>query len=425
MELYKSDHSTPADKIEIAFWCLLQVNHADIPVGSNQKRPGAGLCHRCLQEEIVVEQVETVVIGAGVVGLAVAKSLAESGRDVLVLEKHDAIGTETSARNSEVIHAGIYYPTGSLKAQLCVEGRHLLYAYCEERGVPHDRIQKLIVATEEAERAALEKLLKTAEANGVEDIRWITGDEVTDMEPHVRSVGGLLSPSTGIIDSHALMLSYQGDLENASGTIAFLSEAKSATAITDGFELTIATESQEFELGCRQLVNSGGLWAQTFARQLKGLEAQHVLPRHLCKGHYFTLAGRNPFSHLVYPAPAAAGLGVHVTLDIGGQVRFGPDTEWLPSDLREIDYAVDEARAPLFAAAIQRYYPDLNPADLIPAYTGVRPKIQAEGEPAHDFVIQGPQDHGIGGLVNLFGIESPGLTSSLAIAKRVAHLLAA
>lgn len=370
-----------------------------------------------------VEEVETVVIGAGVVGLAVAKALAESGREVLVLERHDAIGTESSARNSEVIHAGIYYPTGSEKAQLCVRGRHALYAYCDERGIPHQKIGKLIVATAEDEKKALENLRRTALANGVEDIRWITEAEVHEMEPVVHSVGGLLSPSTGIVDSHSLMLSYQGDLENSGGTIAFLSEAKAGKCGSAGFELSIATEGDKFGLRCRELVNSGGLWAQTFAQSLQGAHQSHVPPRHLCKGHYFTLSGRSPFSHLVYPAPAPAGLGIHVTLDIGGQVRFGPDAEWLPSDLTEIDYAVDETRAADFAAAIRRYYPDIDPNDLVPAYAGVRPKIQAQGEPAHDFVLQAPAEHGVQGLVNLFGIESPGLTSSLAIGARVTDLL--
>lgn len=363
------------------------------------------------------------MIGAGVIGLAVAKFLAESGREVLVLEKHDAIGRETSARNSEVIHAGIYYPTGSLKAQLCVQGKQALYAYCEEREIPHQRIQKLIVATAEEQKAALETLMITAQANGVDDIRWISEAEVSDMEPVVKSVGGLLSPSTGIIDSHSLMLNLQGDLENAGGTIAFLSRALRGKVDTGGFELSIDANGDKFQLASNELVNCGGLWAQEFVLGLSGLDAGKVPPRHLCKGHYFTLSGRNPFSHLVYPAPAAAGLGIHVTLDIGGQVRFGPDTEWLDSETDDIDYAVDPSRAGQFAAAIQRYYPDLDPLDLVPAYAGVRPKIQAEGEQPQDFMIQGPGEHGVRGLVNLFGIESPGLTSSLAIGALVVQIL--
>ncbi len=366
-----------------------------------------------------MEQVDTVVIGAGVVGLAVARALAMAGREVIVLEAENAIGTHTSSRNSEVIHAGIYYPKGSLKARLCVAGRQQLYAYCADHGVSHQRCGKLIVATSPAQIPQLEKILAQGRANGVTDLAAVDLASVRDMEPAVHCVAALHSPSTGIIDSHGLMLAYQGDAEAHGAMLAFTGPASGGRVQDDGILLEVGGE-QPMQLLARRVVNSAGLHAPKVAASLEGFPPAHVPPSYYCKGNYYSLAGRAPFSRLIYPIPEAAGLGVHVTLDLAGQARFGPDVEWID----KIDYTVDPQRAEKFYAAIRSYWPDLKDGALSPGYSGIRPKIQAPSEPARDFMIEGPRDHGVPGLVNLFGIESPGLTASLALADLVAGLLA-
>lgn len=364
------------------------------------------------------EQVDCVVVGAGVVGLAVARALALQGREVMVLEAAEAIGTGTSSRNSEVIHAGIYYPQGSLKARFCVEGRQRLYAYCEERGVAHQRCGKFIVATDEAQRGQLQAIARKAEANGVNDLRWLDGPEARALEPALQCVAALHSPSTGIIDSHGLMLALQGDLENAGGMVVCHAEVQEAAATSGGVWLRTADGTQ---LQARSLVNAAGLNAPLLAARLQGFPQQLVPRAFYAKGNYFTLSGRAPFSRLIYPVPEAAGLGVHLTLDMGGQAKFGPDVQWVKS---ASDLQVDPARADAFYAEIRRYWPALADGALVPGYAGIRPKISGPGEAAADFTIQGPQVHGVAGVVQLLGIESPGLTSCLAIGAHVAKLLA-
>jgi L-2-hydroxyglutarate oxidase LhgO len=365
-----------------------------------------------------MDEFDCVVIGAGVVGLAVARALALQGREVLVLEAEGAIGTGTSSRNSEVIHAGIYYAAGSLKARLCVEGKEALYAYAQERGLPHRRCGKLIVATTEAQVAQLDAILAKARANGIDDLVLLTGDEARSLEPQLACLAALHSPSTGIVDSHALMLSLQGDLENAGGMLALKSPVARAVCTANGIELT---GEDGTTLRCATVVNAAGLAAPLLARRFEGLLQSSVPTAYFAKGNYFTLAGRAPFQRLIYPVPEAAGLGVHLTLDLGGQAKFGPDVQWVDSP---DDLVVDPRRGDGFYAEVRRYWPALPDGALIPGYAGIRPKISGPHEPARDFVIAGPQTHGVPGLVNLFGIESPGLTSSLAIGRHVADLLA-
>ena len=367
-----------------------------------------------------MERVDCIVIGAGVVGLAVARRLAREGREVVVVEAEDAIGTHTSSRNSEVIHAGIYYAPGSLKARLCVPGRQALYAYCDAHGVAHRRCGKLIVAASDEQRPALARLRAQALANGVDDLRELSAAQARAMEPELSCVAALLSPSTGIIDSHAYMLALQGDAEARGAVLALRSPVEAGRAGAGGIELEVGGE-QRTRIDARWGVNSAGLHAQRGAASLAGFPAAQVPPCHYAKGNYYTLAGRAPFSRLIYPIPEAAGLGVHLTLDLAGQARFGPDVEWIDA----IDYRVDPRRADAFYREIRRYWPRLPDGALAPGYSGIRPKLQAPGEPARDFLIQGPRDHGIAGLVNLFGIESPGLTASLAIADHVLGLLKA
>jgi L-2-hydroxyglutarate oxidase LhgO len=366
----------------------------------------------------VSETVECVVVGAGVVGLAVARVLALAGVEVMVLEREAGIGYETSSRNSEVIHAGIYYPKNSLKARLCVAGRHLLYAYCAARGVPHKRLGKLIVACDDGEVALLEGIRAKAAANGVDDLAFVAPDDLQRMEPALAAVAALISPSTGIIDSHALMLSYQGEAEAAGAMTVFRAPVEGGRVTDSGFELAIGGD-ETMTLGCKLLVNCGGLHAPRVARRIAGIPPETIPRDYLCKGVYFTYAGRAPFTRLIYPTPEKAGLGVHLTLDLAGQARFGPDTEWIDA----IDYAVDPRRGDSFYAAIRRYWPALPDGALQPGYAGIRPKINAPDEAAADFVVQGQADHGIPGLVNLYGIESPGLTASLAIADLVRSLI--
>ncbi|WP_284335484.1 NAD(P)/FAD-dependent oxidoreductase [Comamonas sp. NoAH] len=361
----------------------------------------------------MVDQVQSVVIGAGVVGLAVGRALAQSGREVIVLEAADAIGTGTSSRNSEVIHAGIYYPAGSLKARLCVQGKELLYAYCQQKGVEHRRCGKLIVATSAEQVDQLEQIQRKAQSNGVCDMQWLSREQAKALEPALECHAALLSPSTGIVDSHGLMLALQGDMENAGGALALLSAVASSQVQEDG--ILIRTEDGT-ELLVQEVVNAAGLFAPQLASRMKGLPAQHVPQAYFAKGNYFTLSGRAPFSHLIYPVPEAAGLGVHLTLDLGGQAKFGPDVEWVDSPEQ---LQVDPQRGEGFYAEVHKYWPDLKIGSLAPGYAGIRPKISGPKDAAADFVIQGASIHGVRGLVNLFGIESPGLTSCLAIADEV------
>ena len=364
-----------------------------------------------------MDQVDCVVVGAGVVGLAVARALALQGREVLVLEAATAIGTGTSSRNSEVIHAGLYYAPGSLKASLCVQGRALLYDYCVERGIDHRRCGKLIVATEPAQVAQLQGMAKQARRNGVSDLLFLSADEARRLEPQLVCEAALLSPSTGIVDSHGLMLTLLGDLENAGGVVALNSPLEMGCIVSSGIELFAADGTH---LQAKAVVNAAGLQAPALAAQIAGLVPKHVPTPFYAKGNYFTLATRAPFSHLIYPVPQAAGLGVHLTLDLGGQARFGPDVQWVDSP---DDLTVDPARGDAFYAEVRKYWPGLQDGALLPGYAGIRPKVSGPGELGRDFVIQGPRDHGVPGLVNLFGIESPGLTSCLAIGDMVAGLV--
>jgi L-2-hydroxyglutarate oxidase LhgO len=333
-----------------------------------------------------MDTVECVVIGAGVIGLAIARRLAQSGLEVVVLEAAEGIGTVTSSRNSEVIHAGIYYPAGSLMARMCVAGKRALYGYCRDHGIPHRNCGKLIVATTPSETEKLQSIKAHAEANGVLDMEVLGGEAARALEPALNCDAALRSPSTGIVDSHAIELDVGGDAP--------------------------------MTLACRLLINSAGLGAPAVARSIDGMPIELIPPAYLAKGNYFSCNARAPFSHLIYPVPEPGGLGVHLTLDLAGQARFGPDVEWVDS----IDYAVDPARAERFYPAIRRYWPDLPDGALMPSYSGIRPKIVPPAVARQDFLIQGPRDHGVGGLINLFGIESPGLTSSLAIADYVAEI---
>lgn len=362
-------------------------------------------------------EVECVVAGAGVIGLAIARALALAGREVLILEAGPIIGGEISSRSSEVIHAGLYYRTGSLKHRLCVEGRVALYRFCAERGVPHRRIGKLVVATEEEQTPALAALAETARLNGV-PIEPAGPARIRALEPALRAVAGLISPETGIIDSHALMLALQGEAE-AHGAVTVLRAPVAGGAVTDrGFRLEIGG-AEPGTLSARLLVNAAGLGAERLSRAIAGIPPGSVPRIQLAKGVYFTLRGAAPFHRLIYPMPDADTLGIHVTLDFAGRARFGPDLEWVSG----IDYDVDPGRAPSFAAAIRRYWPDLPKDALEPGYAGIRPKIQAPGEPPRDFLIQGPREHGAPGFVALYGMESPGLTSCLAIGELVRTLL--
>jgi len=367
-----------------------------------------------------MDTVQTVVVGAGVVGLAIARELARSGREVVVLERENAFGTVTSARNSEVIHAGIYYEPGTLKARLCVEGRTRLVEFCRSHGVPHRICGKLIVAASDAERAGLEKIERRAKAAGVDTLRWLSGAEARSLEPALRCQHALISPETGIIDSHGLMLALLGDAQDHGAMLALLSEVVRGEVRAEGFELEVAGEAGSMRLACRELVNAAGLGAQAVAARIEGLAAGSVPALHLAKGNYFSLSRRCPFSRLIYPVPEPGGLGVHLTLDLDGVARFGPDVEWTD----RLDYRVDPSRAERFYGEIRKYWPGLADGALQPAYSGIRPKISAAGAPNADFLIQGPEVHGVSGLVNLFGIESPGLTSCLAIAEYVAGLAA-
>ena len=359
-----------------------------------------------------MEKLDAVVIGAGVVGLAAARALAMAGREVVILEAEDAIGTHTSSRNSEVIHAGIYYPKGSLKARTCVEGKTRLYEYCVAHGVPHRRSGKLIVAADESQLAELRLIQEKAHGNGVTDVVWMTRAQALALEPELSCVAALYSPSTGIIDSHALMLAYLGDAEAHGAMLALKSPLQRGSVKGGAFELHVAGSEP---IQARLLVNAAGLKAPSVAKQIEGYRAELAPREFYAKGNYYSLARRSPFSRLVYPVPEPGGLGVHVTLDLAGQARFGPDVEWV----ERIAYDVDPRRAERFYAAIRRYWPGLPEGALLPGYAGIRPKTAGPGEPAPDFQIQGPREHGVPGLVHLFGIESPGLTASLSLAALV------
>lgn len=364
-----------------------------------------------------MDKVECVVIGAGVIGLAVARRLAQARREVIVLEAAETIGTVTSSRNSEVIHAGIYYPAGSLMARMCVSGRHALYEYCRDHGIPHRNCGKLIVATTPQETEKLQSIRAHAEANGVADMQTLSGEAARALEPALNCDAALLSPSTGIIDSHAYMLALRGDAEAAGAAFAFHTPLVRARALGDRIELESGGDAP-MSLECGLLVNAAGLGASAVARGIDGMPIDLIPPTYLAKGNYFSCSARAPFSRLIYPVPEPGGLGVHLTLDMAGQARFGPDVEWVEA----IDYAVDPARAERFYPAIRRYWPTLPDGALMPSYSGIRPKIVPPAVARQDFLIQGPRDHGLAGLINLFGIESPGLTSSLAIADHVGEL---
>ena len=356
-----------------------------------------------------------MVIGAGVIGLACARALAHAGQEVVILERHSRIGEEISSRNSEVIHAGIYYPQHSAKARLCVRGKELLYRYCADHQVPHQRCGKLIVATNDSQLGVLRDYQQRARMNGVGDLRWLEPEAITRLEPAIRGVAGVYSETTGIVDSHALMESLLGAVEERAGALALGTNALHVASAGAGFRI----ETADLELEANLLVNATGLSAPTFAAQMD-VEHRDVLPRaYFAKGHYYQLSGRSPFSHLVYPIAEAGGLGVHVTLDLGGAARFGPDVRWCDKP----DYQFDESTREDFVSAIRSYYPDLDESRLHPGYTGVRPKISPPGSDAADFSIRGPLEHGVAGLVHLFGIESPGLTACLAIAEWVSEQL--
>jgi L-2-hydroxyglutarate oxidase LhgO len=364
----------------------------------------------------MVDTVDCAVIGAGVVGLAVARRLAQRGLETVVLEAEADVGTATSSRNSEVIHAGIYYPSGSLKARLCHSGRKLLYPFCRDRGVEYRQCGKLVVGGSERDRAALQTIAAMARANDVNDLIWLTRAEARAREPELECSFALYSPSTGIVDSHGLMRALLGDLEAAGGMVALRSGVSGGYCDGSGIRLQIASNT---DLQARNVINCAGLQAQALAHTLRGLAPHWIPSLHLAKGNYFVLRGKCPFSHLIYPAPAAAGLGTHLTLDLAGRGRFGPDVEWVD----HIDYAVDPSRAKGFYSAIREYWPALPDGALTTGYAGIRPKLNPPGEPPADFLIQGPQTHGVAGLVNLFGIESPGLTAALAIAEHVSDLI--
>ncbi|MEI4471596.1 NAD(P)/FAD-dependent oxidoreductase [Frigidibacter sp. MR17.24] len=367
-----------------------------------------------------MDETDCVVIGAGVVGLAVARELARAGHEVVVLEKADAFGTETSARNSEVIHAGIYYPAGSIRARLCIEGKARLYAFCAEHGVGHRNCGKLVVATDPSHEAALDKVMAHAAACGVTDLRRLPADEAMAMEPDLFCTSAVLSPSTGIIDSHGYMLALVGEIEAAGGMLALGTTVLGGRVTDAGIELRTADAAgAPFPIRARRVVNAAGLWAAGVAAAIEGLPARDVPKMHYARGNYFTTTARHGFGRLIYPVPEPGGLGVHLTLDLAGGARFGPDVEWIDG----VDYTLSDARAGHFEREISRYWPGLPKGSLSVSYCGVRPKLSGPGAPAEDFRIHGPAEHGVPGLVNLYGIESPGLTSSLALAAEVAARL--
>lgn len=367
----------------------------------------------------MTDHIDAVVIGAGVVGLAVGRALAKAGREVIVLEQHDAIGTETSSRNSEVIHAGIYYRPGGLRARLCVAGKKLLYAFCETHGVAYSRCEKLIVAANDEEAVRLGAIRQNARANGVDDLRLLTGEEAAALEPGLDCRAALLSPSTGIVDSHGLMLALQGEIENAGGNVVLESPVIGGEAQPDSIALVIGGASV-LTIKARTVVNCAGLHAAGLARSIRGLAPEFIPEIRYAKGQYFTVSGKAPFSRLIYPMPAPDSQGVHYTRDLGGQAKLGPDISW---GVELGDYSLDETKRRAFFEAARRFWPLLEESRLQPGYAGLRPKIAGPGEEG-DFRIEGPAFHGVSGLINLFGIESPGLTSCLAIGEEVRRIAA-
>lgn len=357
-------------------------------------------------------QVQAVVIGAGAVGLACARALALAGKEVIILERNTDFGLETSARNSEVIHAGIYYPPGSLKAKMCVQGRQRLYAFCQSHGVEHSRCGKLIVATSQRQLSELKNIQARALANGVDDLELLTASQAVALEPSLHAMGALLSPSTGIINGRAYMLALLGEAELHGASLALNSRVQSMQSTATGLQLSVLCDGVEETLLADLVVNAAGHQAIALANTCDAVAAEKIPRAYLAKGNYFSLAGRSPFSRLIYPVPEPGGLGVHLTLDLGMQARFGPDVEWVQTE----DYSVNPQRAEVFYAAIRKYWPDLKDDALQPAYAGIRPKTVPQGSPDADFQVQGPDEHGVAGLVNFYGIESPGLTSSLALA---------
>jgi L-2-hydroxyglutarate oxidase LhgO len=362
---------------------------------------------------------ECVVIGGGVIGLAVARELAKAGHEVFLIEREKVTGAGTSSRNSEVIHAGIYYPQNSLKARLCVEGRELLYDYCRERDVHHKNIGKVIVASNENQITKLKNIEAKAKANGVQDLRWLDKNEVNALEPEVTAITGLFSPSTGIVDSHAYMDALKNEFIYEGGHVVVQAPLESWKIASDHIELEVGG-ADPCRVQAKKVINAAGIFAATLLHKLSDFPAAYIPKQYYAKGNYFILSGKSPFSHLVYPVPEAAGLGIHATLDMGGSCRFGPDVEWVEdySDLH-----VNPARAESFYKAIRTYWPGLPDGALSPGYAGIRPKLVPEGTPAADFVIQDIRTHGVPGLVNLLGIESPGLTSSIALAKYAKNVL--
>lgn len=362
--------------------------------------------------------IDVAVIGAGVIGLAAARALAQAGREVLVFEATGAIGSGISSRNSEVIHAGIYYPKGSVKARACVRGKELLYAYADSHHVPHRRCGKLIVAVDAEQEGELAAIGERARANGVEDLEWLSGEEALRLEPELRCKAALLSPSTGIVDAHAFMLALRGDVEAAGGSIVFESPVVGGTVTDDRVELQIGGAAPSV-VAARLIVNAAGIDAPALLDGFTGFPADYRRRRWFAKGNYFKLSGRPPFKRLIYPVPNQEGLGIHATLDLSGQVRFGPDVEWVAE---ADDFSVDPGRAETFYEAVRGYWPALADGALVPDYAGIRPKLVGPGRAAADFMIEGPPMHGVRNLVNLLGIESPGLTSALAIAERVQEI---
>jgi L-2-hydroxyglutarate oxidase LhgO len=365
-----------------------------------------------------MEKADCVVVGAGVVGLAVARALAIAGREVIVIEAEDCIGSGISSRNSEVIHAGIYYPAGSLKALLCVKGRQQLYRYCEEHHVPFKRCGKLIVATDELQQSKLHNILRQAQGNGVDDMQLLEQAQVRCKEPQIKCVSALWSPSTGVIDSHRYMLALQADLENSGGVVVFNTTVTAGSTTSGVLELELQSGDSAFKVAATTVINCAGLGSDGLAHAIDGIRLETLPTYSYAKGNYFSYIGKSPFNALIYPVPNEYGLGVHVTHDIGGNLRFGPDVEWVD----ELDYEVDPQRGETFYEAVRSFWPELPDNSLLPAYSGIRPKISGKGSAAADFVIQDERAHGVAGLINLFGIESPGLTSSLALADHVSEI---
>lgn len=368
-----------------------------------------------------IHDIDCLVIGAGVVGLATARALAKAGRDVMILEKNAAFGEETSARNSEVIHAGIVYAEGSLKARACVRGKEMLYDFCEARGVAHARTGKLLIATAEEQMAALERTVALAEAAGVDDLQWLDADQVARLEPELNSVGGLLSPSTGIVDSHAFMLALLGEAEAQGAELILNAPIDDGRVCDDGRIEIRAGGEAEVHLRARHVINCAGLWAQSVARRIDGLDSGTIPGQVLAKGSYFALTGKAPFRHLVYPAPPGDGsLGVHLTLDLSGRAKFGPDIDILDATSpAEIDYSVDPGKADAFYDAVRRYWPGLPDGGLVADYAGCRPKLAAGDAGQVDFRLDGAAVHGLKGHVMCYGLESPALTASMALADEI------